>query len=268
MSNQQVEPGREEAIATDAAALLPPEHLIDFILGAGSATGFEAVGDEYFGFFTGLCGLRPEEHVLEVGSGVGRLALPLTRYLTPEGRFEGLDIVPEGVAWCNEQISSRFPNFGFKVADIYNTRYNLEGSLRAAEYTFPYGDQEFDFVFLASVFTHMLPDGVERYLSEIARVLKPEGRCLITYYLLNDEAFALLEQGKAAVDFPHDHGPYQVHIEADPEETVAYKEEFVRELYPKHGFAIREPIHHGLWAGRDKWLSWQDVIVADREPAS
>jgi hypothetical protein len=74
--------------------------------------------------------------------------------------------------------------------------------------------------------------------------------------------------GEGAVDFPQDHGgPHPVRIEADPEETVAY-EELVREIYPKHGFAIREPTHHGRWAGHEKWHTWQDLILANRGPGS
>ena len=52
-----------------------------------------------------------------------------------------------------------------------------------------------------------------------------------------------------------------------PRETVAY-EELVREIYSKRGFAIREPIHHGRWAGREKCHTWQDLILANRGPAS
>jgi len=262
MGNPQLNPAREGAVPTDPE-LVPPADLTTFILGTGANEGFQAVGEEFLGFFVDLCGLQPDEHVLEVGSGVGRLALPLTNYLTPEARFEGLDIVPEGIAWCSEHITPRYRNFRFQLADIQNTRYNRDGALRAAEYTFPYEDSEFDFVYLASVFTHLLPDGLERYLSEIVRVMKPGARCLITYYLLNADAVRLLEEGKAAVDFPYDHGQYCVHLEEDPEETVAYKEPYIRKTYKQHGLAIREPIQAGLWAGRDKWLTWQDLIVAD-----
>jgi SAM-dependent methyltransferase len=202
--------------------------------------------------------------VLEVGSGVGRKALPLTRYLSREGSYDGLDIVPEGVAWCNQHIASRNPNFHFQVADIYNTRYNRDGELRAENYVFPFSDEQFDFVFLASVFTHMLPEGMDNYLSEIKRVMKSGSRCLITYFLIDDEALALMESGKSSLEFPYDHGDYRVHVEEDPEGTIAYREEFVRKLYEKHDLSIREPVHHGLWSGRADFLTRQDLIVADR----
>jgi SAM-dependent methyltransferase len=263
MSEQQVDAGQAEA-TTDPTDLMPPMDLMTFVLGGGDEQDFKRAGREYFGFFTELCDLKPHEHVLEVGSGVGRKALPLTQYLTSEGRFEGLDIVPEGVAWCNEQISARYPHFNFQVADIYNTRYNLDGKVKAEDYTFPYEDGQFDFVFLASVFTHMLPEGMDNYFAEIVRVMKPGARCLITYFLYDDEAIGSMERGESKLEFPYDYGDYRVHVKEDPEGTIAYREDVVRDLYTKHGLVIREPVHHGMWSGRDQWLTWQDLIVADR----
>jgi SAM-dependent methyltransferase len=262
MPEQQV--GSQGEAASPPEDLVPSQELITFVLGGGDKADFKRAGREYFGFFTELCGLQPHEHVLEIGSGVGRKALPLTPYLNSEGRFEGLDIVPEGVEWCNDNISARYPNFRFQVADIYNTRYNRDGQVKAEEYVFPYEDGSFDFVFLASVFTHMLPEGMDHYLAEIKRVMKVGGRCLITYFLINDEARGLMERGESKLEFPYDHGDYLVHVDEDPEGTIAYREEVVRGLYDKHGLVIREPIHHGLWAGREEWLTWQDLIIADR----
>ena len=51
---------------------------------------------------------------------------------------------------------------------------------------FPCADNSFDLVFLTSVFTHMFAGDVENYLSEISRVLKPGGKCLITWFLLDE----------------------------------------------------------------------------------
>jgi SAM-dependent methyltransferase len=78
-------------------------------------------------------------------------------------------------------------NFQFYQIDIYDKHYNPAGHCKASEYRFPFPDDSFDFVMLGSVFTHMLPDGVRNYLSEIRQVLAPGGRCMISYFFLNDE---------------------------------------------------------------------------------
>ena len=60
-------------------------------------------------------GLRPDHHVIDIGCGSGRLALPLTNFLR-RGRYEGFDIDPDMIAWCRRSITPRHPDFGFSLA--------------------------------------------------------------------------------------------------------------------------------------------------------
>src|SRR5208283_4898961 len=120
-------------------------------------------------------GLKADDHVLDVGCGIGRVAIPLIRFLNEKGRYEGFDIVPAGIDWCEDKISQRYTNFNFQLCNVYNKVYHPSGWLHADEYTFPHADESFDFVFLSSVFTHVLPAGLENYLSEISRVMKTGG---------------------------------------------------------------------------------------------
>ena len=53
------------------------------------------------------------------------------------------------------------------------TRSTTRRALRKAHaYSFPYPDREFDLALAASLFTHMRPREIGRYVSEAARVLK------------------------------------------------------------------------------------------------
>src|SRR5205085_6486747 len=63
--------------------LLPPPALARSVGGE-----FRATGAEFLRYFIELGGLRPTEHVLDVGCGVGRMAVPLTGYLDAGGRYE------------------------------------------------------------------------------------------------------------------------------------------------------------------------------------
>jgi SAM-dependent methyltransferase len=220
---------------------------------------------EFCRYFVEFGGLKPDGSVLDVGSGRGRMAIPLTGYLSDEGNYEGFDVVPERVRMCEEYITSSYPNFRFQLADIFNSSYNPQGQYRAENFVFPYEDSYFDFVFLNSVFTHMLPEAVENYVSEISRVLKPDGRCLITYFLLNKESQRLIEEGASDRQFRHRRGKWGgVHNPDIPERAVAYNEQFVRRLYDRHGLHLHEPIHYGSWSGRKEFLSRQDIVVATR----
>lgn len=139
------------------------------------------------------------------------------------------------------------------------------GNVSLKDLQFPYQSDYFDFVFLISVFTQMLSEDVENYMSEISRVVKPHGKCLITYFLLNNESEKLIRMGSSTVDFKHKLDRGLTINESEPERSIAYDEDFIRGLYGKYGLRIIEPIHYGWWCGRNTFLSYQDIIVAAKE---
>jgi SAM-dependent methyltransferase len=236
---------------------LPPKRLRD--VGSGD---FKKIGEEFFGYFLKFCHLDPMAHVFEIGCGCGRMALPLTGYLHEKGRYVGMDIAKAPVVWCRAHISVKYPNFEFRRADLQNARYNPGGRFSADDYVFPFADESFDFIFLTSVLTHMLPGGVENYLKEISRLLKTNGRVLMTLFLLNEMQRTLGSQGKRKIDFPFNRGVCRVSDERVPESAVAYEEDHVRNLLNRHGLIVREPIRYGTWSGRTDGLSLQDLVIA------
>src|SRR5271157_3932956 len=74
-------------------AELPPSRLA-WAAGDGS---FEQTGKEFLQYFKALGNLQPDQRVLDVGCGVGRMALPLTNYLDSSGSYVGIDIVRDGI---------------------------------------------------------------------------------------------------------------------------------------------------------------------------
>lgn len=239
--------------------LLPSQELQDYVGG-----GFVEIGAAFLHYFLELGDLKPHESVLDVGCGSGRMALPLTGYLNERGRYEGFDISEDAVKWCSENITAKFPHFKFQAVEIHNAAYHTNTTQRASDFRFPYGDEEFDFVFLTSVFTHMLPADMEHYFEEIARVMKRGGRCLITFFLLNDESTVLIDNLKGEYNFEHRREDYRTINKDRPEEAVAYPEHFIRSLCEKFGFKVREPIRYGCWCGRVNHLSFQDIVIADK----
>jgi ubiquinone/menaquinone biosynthesis C-methylase UbiE len=238
--------------------LIPPEELVYAIGG-----NYEAIGREFFGHFVNLGGLQPTDRVLDVGCGSGRMALPLTQYLTDTGGYEGFDIMPKCIAWCQTRITPHFPHFHFQLADVYNLYYNPTGRSRACDYRFPYEDESFDFVFLTSVFTHMLPDDLENYFYEIARVLKVGGRCVITYFLLNAESERLQRARRGPMRFKYRRGVYRTTTPSKPEDAVCYNEPHILELYPRYGLSF-DKVHYGNWSERPDSLTFQDLIAATK----
>jgi SAM-dependent methyltransferase len=242
-------------------SLIPPRRLIDEI-GGGD---FQKIGWEFFAHFTTVGGLQPHHRVLDVGSGCGRMAVPMIPFLSDKGEYYGFDISPDAIKWCQTHITARHPRFHFELANIYNNVYNPRGRLKSVEYRFPYQDAYFDFTLLTSVFTHLLAADMEHYLAEIARTLKSGGRCMISFFLINSESIALDGQGKSSIDFRYPLTNCATTNQKAPEAAVAFEESFIRKCFARLNLRITEPVHYGKWPGREKFLSYQDIILAVKE---
>ena len=251
-----------ERFAGERADLVPPMSTIF----TGSVDDFADTGRDLVAHLVDLGCLRPDSTVLDIGSGMGRLAVALVEYRTWQGSYEGLEIVPTGVNWCNENIAAKHPAFRFTLADIYNKEYNPAGRLAASHYRFPYDDDTFDLVVLCSVFTHMLAEDIEHYVAEISRVLRRGGRCFATYSLIDPESVRQMEAGQSERHFMPV-GRLWVVDPKVPELAVAHEEAFVRGLFARYGHSCR--VHHGSWSGRalssdDLPGFEQDVVVTTR----
>jgi ubiquinone/menaquinone biosynthesis C-methylase UbiE len=226
---------------------------------------FHVIGRKWVDTFIRLGAVRPNDRVLDVGCGAGRMAIALARYLAGRGTYDGFDVSRADVSWCKKEIEPRWPGSRFRHVDVKNSWYNRSGSIDPEDFSFPYDAERFDFIFLTSVFTHMLPAAMENYLREVVRVLRTGGRCLITYFLINDRTSASIAAGDAIYQFAHRVGPTcRSQREDSPEKAVAYDEDFIRRLYVREGLEIQEPISFGYWSRaydfpdpRD-----QDIVVA------
>ena len=73
----------------------------------------QAIASEIFAALQAHGGLARTAAVLDVGCGCGRIAAALTQYLSPEGRYVGVDIVSELIGFAREFIGAPNPNFHF-----------------------------------------------------------------------------------------------------------------------------------------------------------
>ncbi|MEQ8817615.1 MAG: class I SAM-dependent methyltransferase [Thalassobaculum sp.] len=151
---------------------------------------FRAIGAEFLRHFVTLGGLAPGDDVLDIGCGFGRMALPLARFLAPQARYLGFDIVPEPVEWCRTHVAPLHPGFGFEHLDLRHPLYNPAGSLPAdagflGRIPAPLGWRP-SFVAAVSVFTHLESAAMTRLLAEARAVLRPGGRVFLTAFLTGD----------------------------------------------------------------------------------
>jgi SAM-dependent methyltransferase len=226
-------------------------------------------------------GLQPDERVLDLGCGPGRVAAHLTRYLDSGlGSYEGFDVMPKAIDWAQKQITTRHPNFRFQLAEVRNDEYSPNATGDASTYRFPYAEGEFDLAFALSLYTHMFPFQIANYLCETARVLRPGGRALATFFLLNPEAEELVAEGvtlrsaaeggrfELSGDLEDGRGGrFRTRYPNRPEAVIVVHESDVRELHDAAGLRVAE-IRYGHWCGRKQRedVFGQDFVVAVKMP--
>jgi SAM-dependent methyltransferase len=107
-------------------------------------------------------GLRPDGYVIDVGCGSGRLAKPLSHFLT--GRYLGIDVVPDLLELAR------------KLCNRPDWRFELAPGLTISE-----RDAQADVICFFSVFTHLLHEQSYSYLQDAKRVLKPDGKIIFSF---------------------------------------------------------------------------------------
>ena len=236
----------------------------------GSGGDFIDTGRQQFNLLERYVGLKPDDQVLDIGSGIGRTAVPFTRFLNENGRYEGFDVVEKGVNWCNTKIKRDHPNFNFTYTPLKNDFYNSASPASASEFRFPYADEQFDLAFLFSVFTHMQTEEIDHYLTEIFRVLKPGGKCLATFFLYKEEDEEV--SANPGIQFPIKKEGYRLMDEKVTMAAIAISRRKLEQMLG--GGVALEVIQEveGFWR-QEQWqhptktnqisggLSYQDIVV-------
>ena len=107
-------------------------------------------------------GLKPEQTLLDIGCGSGRLAKRLVGYLS-SGRVLATDVVQELLDYARIGCP---PHWQFALVD----------GMRI-----PFANNEADIAAFFSVFTHLLHDECYCYLVEARRVVKPGGLIVFSF---------------------------------------------------------------------------------------
>lgn len=201
---------------------------------------FAVFGDLLSGLLESEAELEPSDRVLEIGCGCGRTAIALTGKLE-SGNYFGVDIDPISIEACQNNKALRSKEFTFQLLDVQNPIWNPEGKHKASDYVFPFPANTFDIIFLVSVFTHMLPSDLVNYVQEIGRMVKPDGRVLVTVFL-SDYGTEYV-----SLNFPYEEQGYFVHSRTTPEKAVAYPLAYLKGEFQRAELELTKEPLLGQW---------------------
>ncbi len=108
--------------------------------------------------------VEPGDSVLEVGCGTGTLTLAAKRQAGPSGKVCGIDVIPGMIELSQRKAAQAHADITFQLGSIDNI---------------PFPANQFDAVMCSFMIFHMSETTRRKGLTEIYRVLKPQGRLLI-----------------------------------------------------------------------------------------
>lgn len=249
---------------------------VDLVMLTGGGTDdWEQISQYHVEMYRKYTPLNPDDSILEVGSGVGRDAISLTKILSDEGKYVGFDIIKPSIDWSKKNITKRHNNFVFHYYDIESQIHNSNGKIKTTDIKLPAKDKSIDRVFLHSVFTHMFEKDIVHYLKEFNRILKDDGLVLASFFVLDGQARASLEKGKtighrhAPLTFQHRRGTgCYVNDKTYPEGAVAFTPTKLKSMLKRGNLGISgRHVHRGAWSGL-KGSNGQDVIILEKVSSS
>jgi SAM-dependent methyltransferase len=223
-------------------ATLPPNHLririgVDNRI-FGNGFSFLAWPTAFWTHFlqAGLC--RFDSTIVDIGCGCGRYARFLRDYQYKSqrftGRYLGIDVDPEMLAWCRGHFDAE--RFEFHRSTHSSRAYRTNGSPNRADYEIPMADGAADFVFSTSLFSHLLEKEVINYCRESYRVLKSGGHMVMYFFSLDRPPPTYGDRHTFAFQIGNAH----VESLSVPEAAVAYREELLISVARDVGFRATE----------------------------
>lgn len=235
---------------------LPPQELI--FMDRDAISGFQhglLLTDELQSRGANVC----DGTLLDIGCGWGRLAYGLLERGFG-GRYIGVDIVANRIAWLQREFAPRQPRFSFHHFDVANDRYNKNGSQSKIDFNAVMADQKADTVILLSIFTHLYEKEIIEYLATIRGLVSNNGLLVFTCFLYDGVAQGGIAERKSQFTFAHPLSERcRVEKLDEPHLAVAYTEQFVCESTRDAGFECE--VFRGSWSGLEA-PNGQDWVVA------
>lgn len=120
--------------------------------------------------------------ILDVGCGTGLLGIAAEPFLGQDGKYIGLDVMKKDIDFCRRHYTSK--SFEFIHFDVNNPAY--APAQKDTKSKWPVESESFDLTTALSVWTHLNEEDALFYFKEVSRVLKPGGKAIVTFFLLDE----------------------------------------------------------------------------------
>jgi len=109
----------------------------------------------------------------------------------------------------------------------------------------------------------MYPEDLKHYVTEIFRVLKKGGVCLLTCFLLNSESAKYIKDGYSTLNFAYTLEDCYTIDPNVPEYAIAFQEPLLLKWISEQGFRLKSKFY-GSWCGRTQFTSYQDILILEK----
>jgi SAM-dependent methyltransferase len=138
------------------------------------------------------------ERVFDFGCGCGRIARQLIQQDPRPQRYLGIDLHRGMIEWCRANLQPAANAFEFLHHDVGHVSFN-PGDRKPSTLPFPVEHRYFTLVEATSVFTHLTQSAAGYYLTEVARILEPDGLLHATWFLFDKQEYPMLTESQNAL---------------------------------------------------------------------
>jgi SAM-dependent methyltransferase len=219
-------------------------------------------------------GNKQSSLILDVGCGTGLLAVASHPFLGDNGKYLGIDVSKKYIEFCR----AHYPGSGFEFIHLETDNAYYSPGKGDKRLGWPIESNTVDLTTALSVWTHFNEGDATFYLKEINRVLKPGGKAIVSFFLLDDlyrtsvgnrsgqaGKYHTMPQNRWIFDQPSYGSTRCFHPSwADvPEQAIGLTREGLDFITDASGLKLIEH-HNGSWK-EVPGIFFQDVMVFQKE---
>jgi SAM-dependent methyltransferase len=208
--------------------------------------------------------------ILDIGCGTGLGGIAAEPFISDGGNYTGIDIIKDDLDYCRKNFDQ--DNHTFIHMDVLNPAYTRDAG--KSKQHWPVKDESFDMITAVSVWSHLNQEDAVFYMKEVARVMKKEGKAMITGFYMNDEynksipyrsgslgRYHLTRQDKWIFDKKayNSENWYTTSWASYPEDVIGFTPGGLKFLL-KESCLILEKYHSGNWK-EIPGIFFQDILI-------